>query len=75
MLYAQGAPVAGVITQPTGVPAGWLPYVHVKRLADVVSRGEGLGATFPLGTLEGGAGQFAVMRDPLGAHLAVIQPL
>lgn len=75
LLYTHGAPVAGVILQPPEVAAGWLPYVHVARLADVLSRGAELGGTFPLGELEGGAGSFAVMRDPFGAHVAVIEPL
>ena len=75
LLLAQRAPVASVIRHPAEMPPGWLPYVHVRSLADVVSRGKSLGAKFPLGVIEGDAGRFAPMRDPLGAHLVVIEPI
>lgn len=69
-----GGPVASVTPARDGLPRGWLPYVAVEDLDGAVSVALERGATFPVAPVSVAAGRCAVMRDPEGAHVGLVQP-
>ena len=76
MLNADGEPIAGICHR-TGVkknlPPMWLPYVRVPSLAEAVAAVEHRGGTVVEQRFSGSGTGFAVVRDPVGACLALWQ--
>jgi predicted enzyme related to lactoylglutathione lyase len=61
---------------PPGVPPHWLPYVRVADPDATVARARKQGGTVAYGPEDiPGVGRFAVILDPTGAALAVMNPL
>lgn len=67
---------AGVMKAPMpGVPQTWLPYVQVASTDDTVARAIRRGGTVQLPASDvPGVGRLAVLVDPLGAALGILQP-
>jgi len=65
----------GGIMKMSGVPQMWMPYVKVANTDATVVKAKQLGATFkmPAETMPG-VGRLAVLVDPLGAPLGILQP-
>jgi uncharacterized protein len=60
---------------PPGMPAHWLPYVHVEDPDATLERARKHGATVRMDALDiPGVGRFGVFDDPTGALLAVMKP-
>ena len=76
VLEKSGVSRAGIMTSPNkAVPPMWLPYVAVEGCDASVARAKKLGAEVhvpPTDIPE--VGRFAVLGDPTGATIAVIQP-
>lgn len=54
------------------IPAHWMSYITVDNLAEAVAKVEKLGATIKIRSKKAGDfGQFAVIIDPTGAHVAL----
>jgi len=66
----------GVMRAPDPfMPPMWMPYVHVADCDAAVAKATALGAQVPMaGTDIAGVGRIAMLRDPLGAAVAVIKP-
>ena len=65
----------GGIMKMHGVPQMWMPYVQVANTDETVAKAERLGATvkMPAETMPN-VGRLAVLIDPLGAPLGILQP-
>ena len=81
MWTAGGEPFAGLMPltdemKAMGAPPHWLPYVEVKNAAESLARATGLGAKVVWGpeTIPQ-VGVLAVMADPQGAIIAILQPV
>jgi predicted enzyme related to lactoylglutathione lyase len=74
VLKSEGKSRAGVMKM-AGVPPMWMPYVKVSNADQTVERAKKLGATFkhPAETIPN-VGRLAVMMDPQGAPLGILQP-
>ena len=74
---ARGVPRAGAMKSPDpGAPPRWLQYVHVDDCDASAERARGLGAEILMAPTEiPGVGRFAVLRDPVGAAIAVMKPV
>ena len=60
---------------PPGATPHWLPYVFVDDPDATIARARKLGATIQIGPEDiPGVGRFGVLRDPVGAVLAVMKP-
>lgn len=76
MWTAGRAPLGGVMPLPAdaramGVPPHWLPYVEVRNIEETLRRARTLGGQVIAEPKDTGSGAFAVLRDPLGAVIAV----
>jgi hypothetical protein len=77
--FMQGEhPVAGLMQMQgegwEGVPPAWMPYLTVEDCVRCVSKAEDFGATVPVPTQSvPGVGTFAVLQDPTGASVSVMQ--
>lgn len=77
-LFTQGeAQVGGLMVRPPGMqaPPAWITYVNVDDIAATVAKAKELGGAvhagpFPVPTI----GEIAVIGDPQGAALGLIQP-
>jgi predicted enzyme related to lactoylglutathione lyase len=66
--------VSGYLTP--GVAPHWLPYVSVNDPDATVARACQLGATIPMDCQDiPGIGRFGIVQDPVGAVLAIMNPL
>jgi predicted enzyme related to lactoylglutathione lyase len=76
VLSAGGAPRAGLMGQPMpAAPHAWTPYVQVAGTDKAVARATKLGAKVVVpATDAAGVGRFAILVDPLGAAIGVLQP-
>lgn len=76
MITAAGAPMSqGGITaaQAPGVPPHWIGYVSLPGVDEVVARAQAADGSLAYGPIDiPGVGRSAVLRDPAGAHFAVI---
>jgi predicted enzyme related to lactoylglutathione lyase len=72
MFAGDKGPFAGVAARD-GQVSGWIPYVQVTDVDDATSRAVKLGAEVVQKRTKGPAGDFAVVRDPGGASLALWQ--
>lgn len=74
VLKSDGKGRAGIM-KLAGVPAMWMPYVKVANTDAIVDKAKKLGATFkmPAETIPN-VGRLAVMQDPQGAALGILQP-
>lgn len=74
ILNSDGKGRAGIM-KLAGVPPMWMPYVKVANTDATVDRAKKLGATFmnPAETIPN-VGRLAVMSDPQGAPLGILQP-
>jgi predicted enzyme related to lactoylglutathione lyase len=65
----------GGIMKMQGVPQMWMPYVKVANTDATVAQATRLGATFkmPAETIPN-VGRLAILTDPLGASLGILQP-
>jgi predicted enzyme related to lactoylglutathione lyase len=74
VLSSDGRGRAGVMQMP-GVPPHWMPYVQVSNADVIVEKATRTGATIkvPAETIPN-VGRLAVLRDPLGAPLGILQP-
>jgi hypothetical protein len=69
-------PVAGMLKNPKGrenIPAHWMSYVYVDDLDVTVAKAIKLGGTVVHKQKIEGFGQFAIIKDPTGAHFALWQ--
>ncbi len=78
-VYKRGTDAAGgmmKITSDMGpAPPNWMPYLGVESCDATVAKATGLGArTIVPPTSVPMAGRFAVIADPQGAHLGILQP-
>jgi predicted enzyme related to lactoylglutathione lyase len=65
---------AGVMKMP-GIPTMWMPYVKVANADATVERAKKLGGTIRMpGETIPNVGRLAVILDPLGAPLGILQP-
>lgn len=73
------APVAGIYLMPDrfakmGMPSFWMSYIAVDSVAQAVDTARALGGRVELGPADfEGGGQYALIRDPLGAGFTVYQ--
>ena len=73
------APIAGHYQMPgkfidMRMPAFWMSYIAVDDVAETVELANSMGAKVELGPAEfDGGGQYALIRDPLGAGFTVYQ--
>jgi predicted enzyme related to lactoylglutathione lyase len=71
------APVAGMLRMderwPPHYPAHWIPYFQVVDCDDAVARAIERGAWVRVGPTDAPTGRFAIMSDPTGARMAVIE--
>jgi predicted enzyme related to lactoylglutathione lyase len=76
ILEANGVGRGGVTPHlAPGVPPRWLPYVFVDDPDATLAKARKLGATIEVGPEDiPGVGRFGVLRDPIGAVLAVMKP-
>lgn len=75
-LKSEGKARAGVLKSPMpGIPQSWMPYVQVASCDATHDKAKKLGASIvvPPTTIPG-VGKFAVMTDPAGAALGILQP-
>lgn len=77
ILPGDDKPVAGVCHargSNTKLPAMWLMYVIVEDIAAAVAKVESLGGEVLDGPRKLGGAQFACVKDPAGAAIALYQP-
>jgi len=75
MLESGGQPRAGILAPPMPqAPHAWLPYVAVANADASAERAKRLGATLhvPPTTIPG-VGRFAIVADPQGASIGILQ--
>jgi len=74
ILKSDGKGRAGIMKMP-GAPQMWMPYVKVANTDATVAKAKELGATLqmPAETVPN-VGRLAVLIDPLGAPLGILQP-
>jgi len=74
IIKSDGKGRGGIMKMP-GVPTSWMPYVKVANTDAIVEKAKRLGATFkmPAETIPN-VGRLAVLIDPLGAPLGILQP-
>ncbi|MEU7857345.1 VOC family protein [Nonomuraea sp. NPDC049141] len=75
--HAGDASIAGMIEMapqyPPETPSHWMTYFAVADLDATVSAAERAGATILVGAMDAPPGRFAMLTDPQGAALSVIQ--
>jgi uncharacterized protein len=64
----------GGIMKMAGVPPMWIPYVKVANTDATVEQAKRLGATVRTVETVPGAGRLAVLIDPQGAPIGILQP-
>ena len=72
MFAAEDGPFAAVAEQE-GEVHGWVPYVQVEDVDKATDKAGKLGAEVLQAKTKGPAGDYAVIRDPGGASLALWQ--
>jgi len=81
LLHSGDAAVAGLMTLPagavkSGMPPSWLGYVSVADVDDSVARIIAAGGSLQMPAMDvPGVGRFAMVADPQGAGLYVMQPI
>jgi len=77
ILSRNGVDRAGVSTEmPKGAAPHWMPYVNAQDADATLARARRLGATICVGPENiPGVGRFGVLRDPVGASLAIMKPM
>lgn len=75
VLSAGGAPRCGVTATVANQRAGWLSYVQVAAIDDAAARAVRLGGRVVVPPEDvPGIGRYAVIEDPLGGALGLLQP-
>ena len=76
VLSSDGKPRAGILKSPMPeAPQAWMPYVQVASTDQTVAKAEKLGAKVPLAAHDvPTVGRIAVLNDPQGGWLGVLQP-
>ena len=76
VLESGGAPRAGIMKQSMpGQPHAWLPYVQVAKADATAEKAKKLGATVVVPPTDiPNVGRFAILVDPRGVALGVLQP-
>jgi hypothetical protein len=76
VLKTDGKPRCGIMKTPSpGVPQVWVPYVQVANTDQTVAKAQKLGASIKMaGEDVPNVGRIAVLTDPLGAPLGLLQP-
>lgn len=72
MFSSDAGPFAGLAKHDAGV-AGWIPYAQVDDVDAATAKAAKLGADVVQKRTKGPAGDFAIVRDPGGAHVALWQ--
>jgi predicted enzyme related to lactoylglutathione lyase len=72
LLGGEKGPFAAVGGPDRDVP-GWLPYLQVDDVDAATQKAVGLGASLVREKRQGPAGEFAIVRDPGGAVVALWQ--
>src|SRR5688572_3858777 len=72
MFAGESGPFAAVAARDAGV-LGWIPFAQVDDVDAATKRAVGLGAEVLKAKTRGPAGEFAILRDPGGAALALWQ--
>jgi predicted enzyme related to lactoylglutathione lyase len=72
MLAKDAAPFAG-IGATEGTRAAWIPFVEVDDVEAAAKRAIGLGAEIIKERTRGPAGEYAILKDPGGAPVALWQ--
>ena len=74
LLASAGKDRAGMMQTP-GAPALWVPYVHVADTDGTCAKAKRLGSTIKMGPADvPNVGRIAVMADPQGATIGLLQP-
>jgi uncharacterized protein len=74
MLSAGGTDIGGIVAPPPGAPTSWLSYCTVADVDKAVRRTRELGGSVGMEAMDiPTVGRFAVIKDPVGAVLAVIR--
>ena len=77
MFSLDGTDIGGMITMDEAwgeMPAAWMPYFGIADIDAALEQIPGLGGTVSFGPLEAeGVGRFAVVQDPQGVFLSIIQ--
>ena len=61
--------------QQDHIPPHWMAYILVKNVADTLQKAKQNGAKEVKGVTQAGEmGQFAIIQDPTGAHIAFWEP-
>ncbi len=73
---ADGMPRGGITKSPqAGMPAFWMPYVHVEDADKTAARVAPLGGKLMMPPTDiPTIGRIAILTDPLGAAIGIIQP-
>ena len=76
VLESFGKSRAGIMKSPMpGIPQHWMPYVQVANADQTLAKAKRLGAEVKVEAMSSpGVGRFAVIVDPRGASLGVLQP-
>ena len=78
MKSPDGEAVAGVCHSRggnAGMPGTWIPYVRVPSIEAAIASAEERGGAVVNGPRSAGGDEaFAILRDPAGAHLALVGP-
>jgi predicted enzyme related to lactoylglutathione lyase len=76
VLKSDGKPRAGVVKSPMpGVPQSWLPYVQVTNADATHDKAKRLGGSAKLPPTDiPTVGRFAILADPVGAAIGILQP-
>jgi uncharacterized protein len=72
MFAGENGPFAAVAARDAGA-AGWIPFAQVDDVDAATKKAVGLGAEVLQAKTRGPAGEFAILRDPGGAALALWQ--
>jgi predicted enzyme related to lactoylglutathione lyase len=72
MFAGDAGPFAGLAKHESGV-GGWIPYAQVDDVDIATAKATKLGATVVQKRTKGPAGDFTIVRDPGGAHVALWQ--
>jgi uncharacterized protein len=74
LLERDGKARAGIRTPMPGMPPGWFAWVRVASTDVTVAKAQQLGAEVHLPPVDVGSGRMALITDPFGAALGILQP-
>ena len=76
LCMASGQPVGGILTVADDEPDRWVTFIHVDSLDDAVTRVSDLGGDVLRAPWDvPGVGRIAMIRDPGGAEVGLVEPV